>query len=244
MRKDGVLMRFKHLRQTGRRLLGMRKPSKPVSVYVACPVLEKADVRFFTALYDTMLSSGFNCMPAIRMGDGCIMRVRSEQISDFLNGPCDYYMQISSDMEILNRTAEDNAIRRLVARDKPFLGVIYSQSMDPVRCTSLPMEDKPREDGLWKMKWLSGGFWFLRRDGVEQMVKAHPELDYDSKDGVVHGVFMEFIHAERGVRALLTEDYAYCQRWLDLGGEIWADTDVRVRHWGWKGYELPYEEKK
>lgn len=214
------------------------------NIYIACPVLEKADVRFMTRLYDHIFHSRMNCLPSFKMGDGCIMRVRSEQITDFLNGPCDWYFQISSDMELLNDPVADNIFRRLVSLDKPFTGVLYSQSMDPVRCTSLPMEAGPRPDGLWRMKWLSGGVWMLRRDGVERMVRAYPELDYDSKDGVVHGLFLEYVHAEGGVRALLTEDYAYCQRWLDLGGEIWADTHVRVRHWGWKGYELPYEEDK
>jgi hypothetical protein len=30
----------------------------------------------------------------------------------------------------------------------------------------------------------------------------------------------------------LSEDFAFCKRWTDLGGEIWADLDSRLDHVG------------
>jgi hypothetical protein len=30
----------------------------------------------------------------------------------------------------------------------------------------------------------------------------------------------------------LSEDFAFCKRWTDIGGEIWADLDSRLDHVG------------
>jgi hypothetical protein len=30
----------------------------------------------------------------------------------------------------------------------------------------------------------------------------------------------------------LSEDFSFCKRWSDLGGEIWADLDSRLSHVG------------
>ncbi|PTE07392.1 hypothetical protein [Mesorhizobium helmanticense] len=39
-----------------------------------------------------------------------------------------------------------------------------------------------------------------------------------------------------GTRRLFGEDYSFCLRWLDLGGQIYADTKLRFRHIGMKEY--------
>ena len=30
----------------------------------------------------------------------------------------------------------------------------------------------------------------------------------------------------------LSEDFAFCKRWTDMGGEIWADLNSRLNHVG------------
>jgi hypothetical protein len=35
----------------------------------------------------------------------------------------------------------------------------------------------------------------------------------------------------------LSEDYAFCRRWLDMGGEIWARSDSRLTHLGTYAFE-------
>ena len=32
--------------------------------------------------------------------------------------------------------------------------------------------------------------------------------------------------------AYVSEDYAFCRRWRNLGGEIWLDLDSRLTHTG------------
>jgi hypothetical protein len=42
---------------------------------------------------------------------------------------------------------------------------------------------------------------------------------------------------EKETGQYLSEDYAFCRRWRDLGGEIFADFDSRLTHVGHASYE-------
>jgi len=43
-------------------------------------------------------------------------------------------------------------------------------------------------------------------------------------------LFNCIIEKENGV--YLSEDYSFCRRWTDLGGEIWVDLQSRLTHVG------------
>ena len=40
----------------------------------------------------------------------------------------------------------------------------------------------------------------------------------------------------------LTEDWFFCQRWLELGGQVFADTRVVLRHAGRAVWPLPIQQ--
>jgi hypothetical protein len=35
----------------------------------------------------------------------------------------------------------------------------------------------------------------------------------------------------------LSEDYSFCQRWRDIGGQVWADPNIRMAHVGTKTFD-------
>ena len=37
---------------------------------------------------------------------------------------------------------------------------------------------------------------------------------------------------DRDTGLYLSEDYAFCQRWRDIGGEVWLDAAARLTHTG------------
>jgi hypothetical protein len=47
-------------------------------------------------------------------------------------------------------------------------------------------------------------------------------------------MFETMIEPETG--QYLSEDYAFCRRWHDLGGEIWADMEAPLTHVGAAAY--------
>ena len=34
----------------------------------------------------------------------------------------------------------------------------------------------------------------------------------------------------------LTEDYYFCKQWEDVGGDVYADLQINIRHEGWHSY--------
>lgn len=92
------------------------------------------------------------------------------------------------------------------------------------------------EDGFGPVAYVGNGFLMLSRAAVQRVVDAHPELTARLGDmvGAVQGdvvmIFESMIEPETGQH--LSEDYAFCRRWRDLGGEIFADFQGRLTHVG------------
>jgi len=80
----------------------------------------------------------------------------------------------------------------------------------------------------------------ISREAVQRICDAHPELRAklgDMADKLAPEAVMIFdtmIEPETG--QYLSEDYAFCRRWRDLGGEIWADMTARLTHVGHAAY--------
>ena len=84
------------------------------------------------------------------------------------------------------------------------------------------------------------GFLMIKRDAMQRICDAHPELRAkmrDMADTMANEAVMVFdtmVEPETG--QYLSEDYAFCRRWRDLGGEIWADFEARLTHVGHAAY--------
>jgi hypothetical protein len=77
-------------------------------------------------------------------------------------------------------------------------------------------------DGVIRVNECGLGFTMIRREAIEKMIAAHPELYFrDAVDGTVHPTFALFqLIIDPVNRDILSEDYSFCRRWRDLGGEI------------------------
>jgi hypothetical protein len=103
----------------------------------------------------------------------------------------------------------------------------------------IPTPDKSVEvdDGFAKVAYGGTGFLMVTREAVQRMVDAHPELRarLDGPEGPETPMLFEtLIEPETG--QYLSEDYAFCRRWRELGGEVWADFHARLTHVGHAAY--------
>ncbi|MDB5427923.1 MAG: hypothetical protein JWR43_1898 [Phenylobacterium sp.] len=108
-----------------------------------------------------------------------------------------------------------------------------------VRFVPTPDSSVEVEGGFAKVSYVGNGFMMIRRETLARVGEAHPELTADLSDvepGLerVAMVFDTMIEPETGQH--LSEDYALCRRWRDLGGEIWADVESRLTHVGHAAY--------
>jgi hypothetical protein len=91
-----------------------------------------------------------------------------------------------------------------------------------------------------KVRYAGTGFLLIRRNVLERLCDAHPELKYRRvhyADGDTmadnarrYALFETMIDPDTG--EYLSEDFAFCRRWTDLGGEIWLDLRSKLTHLG------------
>ena len=92
---------------------------------------------------------------------------------------------------------------------------------------------------LIKVKFGTTGFMLIKRSVLESMIDAYPDLRYDNKKTcAVHNIkndklflFFDCIK-DPETNDYLSEDYSFSLLWRQLGGDIWADMESKLSHWG------------
>lgn len=92
-------------------------------------------------------------------------------------------------------------------------------------------------DNLVKLKDAGTGFMCIKKEVIQQLFDAHPELKYvndinvDAKyEPFMYALFDTIIDPES--RRYLSEDYTFCRRWQDIGGEVYLDPRTALNHVG------------
>lgn len=93
------------------------------------------------------------------------------------------------------------------------------------------------KEGLVRLKDAGTGFMMIKRNVIEKMFKEHPELHYKNDlnidkdmDQYSYALFDTMI--DEGSRRYLSEDYTFCRRWQNMGGEVWLDPAINLNHYG------------
>lgn len=94
-------------------------------------------------------------------------------------------------------------------------------------------------DGFAAARYAGNGFMMIARPVFERMAACYPELLFRRSDIVsnieprehgLYGFFDTMIDPE--TRHYLSEDYAFCRRWRQAGGELWVDLTSKLTHIG------------
>ncbi len=97
----------------------------------------------------------------------------------------------------------------------------------------------PIQRGFMKCKYAGTGFMMIKREVIEKMIEAYPETKYNNdiqgydlpelRDNF-YALFDCIIHPVS--KRYLSEDYLFCERWTNIGGEIWGDITAQLTHTG------------
>ncbi len=187
--------------------------------------------------------------------DSLVPRARSTLLGTFLDNPAATHL-LFVDADIGFEPAQ---VDRLLAADKDFTGALYPlKAMDWARIperftvgeslaqaalnyvgTFCPEPERREEGGFATAVYAGGGFQLIRRAAILRMVAAYPETRFtalyglsraEGPPGQLYALFDSIIDRDTG--AYLSEDYSFCKRWRDIGGEIWLDTASRLTHVG------------
>lgn len=238
-------------------------PTATPFVYLATPcyggMLTLQFMQSVLALQKACEERGVGLFVDLMGGDALITRARSRLAARFLaHEQATHVLFCDADIGF----APDNLFRLLEADKALIAAVCPLKSIDWERARAAAKADAPDllaaslgyvvrfiptpdhsveiENGIAKVAYGGTGFLLIRREAMQRIVEAHPELrarmgdmgDRMADEAVM--VFETMIEPETG--QYLSEDYAFCRRWRDLGGEIWADMEARLTHVGAASY--------
>lgn len=93
--------------------------------------------------------------------------------------------------------------------------------------------------GFLEVEYAATGFMMLRREVLERLIQAYPELRYrrDCTNAAPEENFAFFDTAiDPETRDYLPEDYAFCKRWRDIGGAVHVSVPGTFAHHGGRAY--------
>jgi hypothetical protein len=193
----------------------------------------------------------------LRDGDALITRARANLVTLFLDDPAathllfidadigftpdQVFRLIQSGADVvagsypIKRVNWEKA-RRAMAAGRPDLA---ASSLDYVLEIDNPDEVKV-VNGFTRVRYAGTGFLMIRRHVLERMC-AHPpyaplqffrEHSLDALAGSPNRFALFECMIDPATGTYLSEDFAFCKRWTDIGGEIWADLESRLDHVG------------
>jgi hypothetical protein len=95
------------------------------------------------------------------------------------------------------------------------------------------------ENGMAQVKDIGTGFMMIQKSVIRKMMAKYPETKYKNNvAGYGQGNMNDYFYSlfdcciDPVSRVYLSEDYLFCKRWIDIGGELWLDVNTNLNHTG------------
>ena len=209
------------------------------SVMIGTPAGDgKLAVEYVAALLRSRAQldrAGIALDPFFVVNDSLVMQARNSVVAAFLASTAEDLVFIDSDIAW---EAEDLA--RLLSHDQPLVAGTYRRKSEQLSFTVQFEDGQARRDpasGLLRAKRVGAGFLRLRRDCLTRMEDAFPQLRFQpppvSGDSRPRSALFDtsLVDGE-----FVGEDYTFCDRWRSIGGIVWVDPEIRLRHLGGGSY--------
>jgi hypothetical protein len=189
--------------------------------------------------------------------DALITRCRNTLVHQFMTrSDASHLLFVDADIGF---TAAD--IASLLRAEKPVIGALYplrEHFWDEVTTDLIYAGETPgtaclryvgesdvmratppyQDGGLLRVAYAGTGFLMIARAAIANLITAYPQTRYRRIDAPLqppgpdapHALFDCMIDPASGT--YLSEDFAFCQRFRDIGGEIWIDRSIRLSHTG------------
>ncbi len=211
---------------------------------------------FFTStlrLQEACMKAGIQVSFLMPSGDAVIPRARQNIVTYFMSQPtATHLLFIDADISF-----DPDQVFRLLHFKEDVTAALYPlkrYDWERAKATALQGGDmeagslsyicewaKPGvvRDNFAKAKYVGNGFLMIRRAALEKMMFSYPQLRYTAQNGSddpfagspYRYAFFNCILDEE-TKSYLPEDYNFCKRWVDIGGDIWVDQRSRLTHTG------------
>lgn len=135
--------------------------------------------------------------------------------------------------------------------NEPMVGALYTRKCIPAQwaASGLGEDIAERRGDFMKVAGLGMGCFLIRRDAIDIMLQKFPELSdtrmqfHAAKDMLPNRIiraFDGFDNPDDRTAGRLSEDLAFCCRWRQCGGDVWAAMGHTIEHVGSYSYNGNY----
>ena len=196
-------------------------------------------------MHDNLIfqAKGYRVSVMPKTGAADIRDVRAMIVAEFLANP-EYTHLFMVDSDV---AWAPGSMVRLVEHDVDFVAALYPARSDPLvfpfRSKNEPGEAVVfdiTDKGLIELWGVPAGFMCMKRAMLEKMVKEydHTVFNVDLRKIPVTRAWdlFETYRLPDEPLCKLSEDYAFCQRWRDIGGKVLVDPSIAMGHTGLKTF--------
>jgi hypothetical protein len=174
--------------------------------------------------------------------ESLISRARNTLVAKFLNNPdSTHLMFIDADIGW-----EPWHLLVLLNRDVDVIGGLYPMKSLPIKWVVNGFEGAEEgPEGLQEVSKTGTGFMLVKRDVFEKL-NAHPAVKPFNNDIGLPKELDQHLRTyyDTAVREnrYYSEDWTFCENWRDLGGKVWVDKRVLLKHTGTYVFDFAAQE--
>jgi len=167
------------------------------------------------------------------VNESLVCRARNNLVAKFLANPdATHLMFVDADI-----AWDPEHVLRLVLHDKGVVCGAYPMKSEPARYVLNILKDAQHHDPLYEVSTSGTGFMLIKREVIEQLIAAMPELKYrdslklgEQYEPHMYALFDTMIDEHDHY---LSEDWTFCKRVREvLKKPIWVDTGIKLDHLG------------
>ncbi len=205
---------------------------KKQKVFIATPSIDgSVDVRYVQSLLAStsrLKAAKISYQVSYEIGNSIVSSARNNLVSQFMASDATDLMFVDADLSWPVEAMVDT-----LAYDEPFVaGVYQTKDAEKTNFAVKFLDQITREKGLIEVKRVGTGFMRLRRDCLEKMMAAYPQLKLKDKSNPDNDVLYALFDNQLVEGAYVGEDYTFCDRWRKIGGRVLVDPALNFSHWG------------
>lgn len=135
---------------------------------------------------------------------------------------------------------EPGAMLSMLRQPVDVVACIYPQRKDPITFNCRFIQERPelwadKETGLLEVDGVPAGFLRISRKCLERMKEEYASKRFADKyapEGYAWALFDNIHNGD----LYYGEDYSFCKRWRDIGGQVWIDPRILMGHIGYKTF--------
>jgi hypothetical protein len=219
---------------------------KTTKVHICMPcyggMLTESTFMSFVKWGNTARQLGIDWTMETMTNESLITRARNTLTAKFLlNNDSTHLMFIDADIGW-----EPWHLLVMLNADKDVIGGLYPMKSLPIKwCVN--GFDGAKEDGqLQEVSKTGTGFLLIKRHVFEKLNKHPHVIPFKNDIGLDPALDAHMkTYFDTGVREnrYYSEDWAFCENWRDLGGEVWVDKRVLLKHSGTYVFDHAAQEK-